>query len=339
MRLSLISLVGNKAGEVYSFLLSLKEQENQNFEVILVVNKKTEAKSVFKVIQQFYNFFGSRLVVLVNSKNGSYQANLQSAFKIAKGDFVSVANSDSAIKKWYVADLIEKAIRYNVDVLEFKPRLIGTIRFKPHERNQLDKVFDLNKDKIVYAYTFPFIFNKVFKKSLVKKVLKYNIETTNDTKMCIELNYALMLEAKKYKYLDYRLNREFISSDLWLNPSAFLKTFNVLEKNVKQFYPKLTDEIKYAKYYFIKLLLTGFLSETYFVYRHFYKTDKANLEEKRSKILVNKQKEMLNKIEQSPEFITFISSNPYMLVDNVESKMIKEPYKSLRNSKILDLLE
>ncbi|MHA0272874.1 glycosyltransferase [Mycoplasma sp. 48589B] len=339
MRLSIISLVGDDASYVDTFLSSLKEQETQSFEVILCVNKNSEAKNIFKIARKYYEFFGSRLVLITNSKDNSYQHNLVSAFRIVKGDYVTVINSDSSIKRYFIGDMIEHAQRFNVDVLEFKPRLVGTVRFKPKERGEFDKVLDINKNPNVIAYTYPFIFNKIFKKALVKKIAKYRPKVSNDTVMCLEINYLLMMEAKKYKYLDFRIIREFISSDTWFNTKTVLDAFRVIEDNAKRMNLKIQEELKYAKYYFVKLLLTGFLSETYFVYRHFSKTDKEQLEEKRSKLLIQKHDEILAKLEASPDFQTFLTTNMYMLQDNVETGMLRENYKKLIKTKILDNLE
>ncbi|MFV8467493.1 glycosyltransferase [Mycoplasma sp. 46852] len=339
MRLSIISLVGDDASYVDTFLASLKEQETQSFEVILCINKNSEAKNIFKIARKYYEFFGSRLVLITNSKDNSYQHNLVSAFRIVKGDYVTVINSDSSIKRYFIGDMIEHAQRFNVDVLEFKPRLVGTVRFKPKERGEFDKVLDISKNPNVIAYTYPFIFNKIFKKSLVKKVTKYKPKVSNDTLMCLEVNYLLMMEAKKYKYLDFRIIREFISSDTWFNTKTALDAFRVIEENSKRMNLKIQEELKYAKYYFIKLLLTGFLSETYFVYRHFSKNDKEQLEEKRSKILIQKHDEILEKIEDSNDFQTFLTTNMYMLVDNTETSMLRESYAKLIKNKILDNLE
>ncbi|SYV97364.1 Uncharacterised protein, partial [Mycoplasmopsis edwardii] len=33
--------------------------------------------------------------------------------------------------------------------------------------------------------------------------------------MCVELTYLLMLEAKSYSYLDYRVFREYFPEDIW----------------------------------------------------------------------------------------------------------------------------
>ncbi|WLP85855.1 glycosyltransferase [Mycoplasma seminis] len=339
MRLSIISLVGENAAQVDTFLASLKEQETQSFEVILCVNKSSEAKNIYKVAKKYYEFFGSRLIVISNSKDNSYQHNLVSAFRIVKGEYVTVINSDTSIKRYFIGDMIEHAQRWNVDVLEFKPRLIGTVRFRPKERGEFDKVVDLSKEPKIFAYTYPFVFNKIYKKSLVKKVMKYKPQVSNDTLMCIELNYILLMEAKKYKYLDFRIIREFISSNTWFNTKVSLESFHAIEAKAQHMNLKIQEELKYAKYYYVKLLLTGFLSETYFVYRHFSKTDKEQLEEKRSELLIKKHDEFLNKIENSPEFQLFLTTNMYMMIDSPETRMLRESYKKLIKSKILDNLE
>ncbi|QNM93748.1 glycosyl transferase [Mycoplasma sp. Pen4] len=340
MRLSIISLVGDDSKQVASYLESLKNQENQNFEVVLCINKKTQAKAIYQVVQEYYHFFGSRLIVIYNTKENSYQFNLVSAFRVIKGDFVTIKNSEVVLKRTFVDDLLTQAVRFNVDVLEFKPRLVGSIRFKPKERMVLDKVVDINKNPQIYAYTFPFIFNKVFKKSLVKKMVKHHVVNTNDTKMCMEVNYILLLKAKTYKYLDYCLNREYIDESIWLIPSNVDKTFAYLENYAKINELKVSQELMYAYFYCLKILFSGFIHETYFFWRHFVSIKTIEeLRIKRGKLAIDRHAKTIADLENSQKYQEFITTNVYASKDNIETKMLKTKYSQIIKDKILDNLE
>ncbi|UWV94078.1 hypothetical protein NW062_02135 [Mycoplasmopsis cynos] len=111
--------------------------------------------------------------------------------------------------------------------------------------------------------------------------MKFKLKNTNDTKLCIELNYILLFEAKSYTYLDFKIYREYFPADMWLNSKRVLNIFDELEKYLLNMNRKLFEEITYAKYYFLKLLMTYFLKETSFTYKNIYKTkEEINLKKK-----------------------------------------------------------
>ncbi|VEU75915.1 glycosyltransferase family 2 protein [Mycoplasmopsis columboralis] len=339
MRLSLISLVGDSERDVDWFLQDLAEQETQDFEVILCIDKNSEAKKILDVISKYKKFFGSRVIAIFNSKMNSYQHNLVSAFRIASGDYVCVLNSDSTIKRHYIKRIIDVAIEHNVDILELKPRLVGSIRWKPLARINLNENLEISKHKEVVAYTYPFIFNKIFKKSLIKKFVKYKPISNNDSKLCVEVNYMLLLSAKTYRYVDKRIIREYYGADIWLNTKNGLQSFAEVENYIKLQNLKLLEEIKYAKYYYLKVVMYGLLNSTTFMYRNF--KSKEEIEEKRSELLVEKHEKALEKLESSTEFDAFEKSNLYMIKSSQESDFLRTPISKLKKirTKILSELE
>ncbi|WP_426461565.1 glycosyltransferase family A protein [Mycoplasma hafezii] len=338
MKLSLISLVGNSAKEVDWYLKDLKDQQNQDFEVILCINKNTELKGILDVIEEHKDFFGKRLVVLFNTKQNSYHHNLKSAFELVKGDYVAVVNSNNNLKKYYTERMIQAAEEKDVDILEFKPRIVGSVRFKPAARLEPECLYPLPQCSNVFAYTFPFIFNKIYKKSIVKKAAKYNIEFTNDSKLCSYFVYLLMLEAKSYMYVDYRIYREYFGSDMWLNSKNFLISMNSVEQIFNSKGLKLNQELRYAKYYLLKLLITAFLTETSYLYKTFNFLDRE-FNEKRSERSIQKHSDLVAKMQDSSEFINFNTSNIYMLKGTAEAKLLGRDIKELSKVKILDTLQ
>lgn len=337
MTISLISLDNTNEKTVDTFLKSLQSQDNQDFEVIICLNKKTEAKKIFKVIQSYKSFFGTRLVVIYNSKINNFQHNLISAFRVIKGDYFTVLNSTTNLKRYHISTLIKEVKEQSADVIEFKPRIIGSIKWKPAKRLEAEKEMKIANNQQILAYTFPMIFNKVFKTSLAKKLMKYKVENKNDTKFCLEVMYMLMFEAKKYIYLDYRIFKENLGSDVWLVSNHFLRTFNLLISYLKNSNIKLTQELTYAKYYFLKLILSGILSGTTFAYKNIW-SEKNEISEKRSQLLIDKHFKLIQELESNNEFQVFTASNLYMNVVNNEVKALKNNWKN-KQSKILSSLE
>ncbi|UWV81652.1 glycosyltransferase [Mycoplasmopsis cynos] len=326
MKLSLVSLVTKNVENVKKYLDSLLSQTSNDFEIILCLNgKESENKQIISLLTNYFEKFKNRLQVIYNSKTNSYQYNLLSAFKLARGEYITVFNTDiTLIKYYYIENMIKNAEKYNVDVLEFKPRLNGSISWKPKARLINDRRIDLAKNPLPFAYVFPFIFNKIFKKSLVQKVMKFKLKNTNDTKLCIELNYILLFEAKSYTYLDFKIYREYFPADMWLNSKRVLNIFDELEKYLLNMNRKLFEEITYAKYYFLKLLMTDFLKETSFTYKNIYKT-KEEIHEKRSKLLLAKHLELLEKLERFYKAENYLLTNPYFSRNNEEVTLMLFP--------------
>lgn len=331
MRFSIISLVGNDCRAVEQYFKDLKDQDSQDFEIILCVDKNSEAKNIFQVISKYKKFFGQRLIVITNTKNNSYQQNLVSAFRIAKGDFVFVLNSDSNSKKYYVKKISDLALKYNVDVLEIKPRLVGSARWKPEARIILNKPVQITNNPEVIAFSYPFIFNKVFKKSLVKKLTQYQVKSLNDNKLAIELNYLLLLNATTYMYHDIRIFKEFYSPDIWLNTKNALLAFEEIQKYSESKGLDFNEELEYARYYYLKIVHYGLLTGTTFVYRTWKSKDE--IEEKRSSTFINRHIKTLEKFESSNEFHDFQANNTYFGSSKKEVAILKEPISKLKKNK------
>ncbi|UUD36630.1 glycosyltransferase [Mycoplasmopsis citelli] len=339
MRISLISLVSESAKAVDWYLQGLTQQDNQDFEVILCLNKDSQTPQVFEVIAKHKSFFKQRLVVIFNSKLKSYQHNLISAFRIAQGNYLYVLNSDATIKRYYVDSLIKLTLKNDADVIEFQPRIIGSINWKPAHRLSTNEVVNLNENKQALAYSFPFIFNKIFKKSLTDQLIKYKPIIHNDSKLCVEVTYMLLLSANTYKYINERIIREYYGANVWLNIKNELQSFQKIENHIKFHNLKVIQEIMYAKYYYFKIIMYGLLNSTTFVYRNF--KSKEQIKEKRSMLLVQKHEATLQKLQNTNEFEQFEKSNVYMLKASIETNLLRSEISQLKKvkAKILSELE
>ncbi|TDV23266.1 glycosyl transferase family 2 [Mycoplasmopsis mustelae] len=341
MKLSLISVMNDSKKDVEKYLKDLLEQDNQDFEIILCINKTNEEAEIINLIANYQLYFNDRLISIYNSKNSSYQYNLMSAFQIAKGDFVATLNTDVSLKKYYVNKMITAAVKYDVDVLEFRPRIIGSIRWKPKQRNNIEEPTLTAKSKNIIAYAYPFVFNKIFKKQLIKKILSYKPLNTNDTKMCVEINYILLLESKNYMYLNYGIYREFFESEIWFNSKRMLSSFDGIQKWITNStsLEKYENELNYAKLYFFKLLLTAFLKETTILYRYVYQSEKKKIKETRTKMWLQKHYELIEKIEKEYQKNKFELINPYIHNKLNEVSLLLLDNKKLRKIGILSSLE
>ncbi|WP_029513653.1 hypothetical protein [Mycoplasmopsis primatum] len=303
-----------------SVLNILKDQDNQDFEVILVLTNAK--KSMYTTIEKYLNFFGSRLKFILNSKRRSIQSDIVSTFHLIKGKFSYVFFPDNAGRSYYISELIKNALNYDADILEFKPRLVNSIRWKPDARIKPNVLFKIKDNPEVVAYAYPFIFNKVFKTSLLTNFTKHKFKELNDTKFSIYLTYMLLIKASTYVYIDERIVRENIQSSIWLAPSNFIYQFSELINYLKINDIKLRHEVKYASYYFLQIFLAGLLKTWKKKISLKVFSDHINYNEKRSKKFADDLYKYLQK--QHSEDDLFFTTNIYMLKTSQESDMLKK---------------
>ncbi|ADE19764.1 glycosyltransferase family A protein [Mycoplasma crocodyli] len=339
MKLSIISTLNREIRDFKTFLRDLSEQENQDFEVIIALNKSAKSKEILKIIDSYYDQFGARLKFFFNSKRQSNQYNYSSAFSMVKGEYVYITSSDTTLKKHYTDKIINMISKFPTsEIIEFRPRLIGSIRWKPAARIQTDKVLDLQEEKSPLAYCFPFIFNKIYKTSLIKKFIKFKPSFSNDSKISLELSYSLMLEAKTYTYIHERIQREYFDIETWINPQNFIVALKTLENTCLASKRKIMHEFNYFKIYTLQVLLAGLLTSTKFFSLNTL-LNRKEVSEKRNHRLVEQLDEYLDKLWLTDEFKTFRDTNLYMLKVLPEVEYMRRKLPSNKWYKILGNLE
>ncbi|WP_027334858.1 glycosyltransferase [Mycoplasmopsis felifaucium] len=318
MQLSVIvpNIQNNKElAEVFDTFIN---QDNQDFELILVLSNAN--KSMFSTIEKTLKFFGSRLKFILNENRSNIQNDIITAFHLVKGKFTYVYSPDNNGRYYYVSRIVNEAQKYNADILEFRPRLVNSIRWKPEPRLVCDQVLDKNKKPEYVAYAYPFIFNKVFKSTLISQLVKYKQKETNDTKFAIQLTYMLLIMSQTYVYVNKRIVRETIKSNIWLVPNNFINQFNEILSYLKINNIKLTEEINYAKMYFLSVFLNGLLNTWRKRLNLSIFDDFSNYAVMRSKKSADDLHKFL--IKEHSQNNSFFMTNIYMLKNNEETKLI-----------------
>ncbi|WP_027120629.1 glycosyltransferase [Mycoplasmopsis lipofaciens] len=336
MKISIISPSINSSKNLSNLLEGLKIQNNQDFEVILVLS--SASKKMYSILEKNLQFFGSRLKFIINDKRKSTQSDIVCAFHMVKASYVHIMFSNNTLRPYFVQELIKNLDEHKPDVFEFKPRLVGTFRWKPHARLESMKLYKKDKNPEFIAYSFPFIFNKIFKKSLISQFIKHKPKETTDTKFCLELTYFLLINAQTYVYDDRRIVREFISSTTWLNPINFIGEFKIIENFLNVNNIKLNQELDYARIYFLQIFLTSLLDSWKFRILGGFGVikDRINYNEKRTEKFINDLYKYLEKAHNEEQL--FFNTNIYIHKDNQETKkLIYLPPKSEWKDIINDL--
>ncbi|VEU60645.1 Glycosyl transferase family 2 [Mycoplasmopsis bovigenitalium] len=315
----------------------LQEQNNQDFEIIFAITKAS--KKMHPLIQEISGFFGSRLKIIFNTKRKSIQSDVINAFRLVKNNYVYVLNSDAEIKENFVKKITSKLDENQPDILEFRPNLKGSIKWKPNPRIKSDELFKIKTNPEYVAYSFPFLFNKVFKKSLIDNFTKYRSKEINDSKFGIELLYILLINSTSYLYWNESMCKEFISSEIWFSPSNFISQFRAVETYLESHNIYLKHELDYAQIYFLHIVLAGFINTWDFgvfkIFTYLLKSKNIFSETRAQKFLADLHK-YLSKIHT--ENRQFFNSNIYINKPTKEAEYLRwlpelkkfEPvYKSL----------
>lgn len=301
----------------------LKEQNNQDFELILVVTKPNE--KMYSSLQKALDFFGSRFKFIVNTKRKNIQSDIIAALHLVKNQYIYVLNADAEIKKSFVRNITNKLEETQVDILEFKPRLTGSIKWEPYARIQADKIFSSPKEKEFVAYSFPFLFNKVFKKSFMEQFEKYRVKELNDTKFATELLYMLLVSANSYCYWDSSLVKENISSATWFNPTNFITQFKIVFNYIEINNLDLFHELSYAQLYFLQIVLAGFLNSWEFsVFRvlNYIFEARSEFNEKRAKKYLDDLYTFIHNYHNNNTHI--FMTNPYINRNTDEAQYLRD---------------
>ncbi|MBT1343744.1 glycosyltransferase family 2 protein [Mycoplasma bovis] len=300
-------------------LSTLREQDNQDFEIILVLTNT--GKNMYATLEKYLDFFGSRLKFITNSKRRSIHKDIVAGFHLvkAKHSFIYFPDNDGSVS--LVRQLLECISKYDADILEFRPHLVNTIKWKPSPRLEAKNTFNISKNPEVVAYSYPFLFNKIFKTKLLTSLPKFKFRELNDTKFQVYLNYLLLIHANTYIYTNDVIVRENIQSDMWLAPNNFIYQFNELLNYAKMNNIKLQQEIKYAYYYFLQIFLGGLLKTWRARFSLSVISDYINYSEKRSKKFAEDLYKYLQKMHNEDKL--FFETNIYMLKSNLESNSLK----------------
>lgn len=328
MKISIISPIVNSHKELKEFLSEMQNQNYQDFEIILVFNNIN--KKIYSTLKDYIDYFGSRLKFIVNSNKQTLQDNIIAAWKIMSGEYFNILFSNNNIRFYFLNSMKTLINDFHTDVIEFKPRLVGSIRWKPKARLESDKTYNIKDEPDFLAYSYPFISNKLFKKELVENLLKYKPSFTNDYNFAVELNYLLLMNAKTYSYNDRRIIREYINYDSWMNPKNFISQFKRIIEISKTKEMKITQELEYARIYFFQIILAGILGLASFINKDEYK-------EKKSYRLIEELETLINKeIEKNQKFY---NTNMYMCKDNNEIKYLCELKPAKKWNELLSSLE
>ncbi|WP_029905667.1 hypothetical protein [Mycoplasmopsis opalescens] len=321
MKISLICPSIASSKQLKSLLNALVEQDSQDFELILVLSKISS--DMYSRLDRYLKFFGSRLKFVVNNKINNSQSDIISSLHLVKSTYAAVIFDEIHFKPWTVSRMIEMIPESEPEIIEWKPRLRGTVRWNADNRLDEDVEYATNQHPEVLAYSYPFIFNKLIKKSLITRLDTIQGNNQSDTKFCLELAYTLLINAKSYYLTSLKGRKEDISILTWFNPSIFNMQFGRIKNYIKFNNLKLTQEIEYAYLYTMRYLVGNFLLTRRYNYLIplLILAKKAKYDERRSEKFFEKLHKILSDFHKNNE--NFFATNHYVNLNNHEAMILR----------------
>lgn len=317
----------------FSKLLSLINKEN-GIEIIFIIENDYE---LIDYIQELENDNPNAIIKFVfASKKTTFNKIIEKARKLITNEYFLIINQNSEILPDFF-NVIHKIIKTNnPEIIEFKPSLSKLVKWNPQNRVDEDKnnkLLDINENKEIVSYSFPFIFNKVFSTSLLNKVInKHLIKTDGDNSNILftYLTYLMFLNAKTYWYFPKQLVVFDVIESNFQNYNSVLSQWDIIEERF-QAEDKFIDEISYAKFYFLKIIICSL-----------YLSNTSKMQKLRIKSNLNQKKyqEKLNQILAN-EFKDFELKNKYMILNknSKEVSLIKKNHAIAKWPKLIKELE
>ncbi|MBN3534557.1 glycosyltransferase [Mycoplasma procyoni] len=318
MKLSIVIPSYKQKNELKSVLDSCIAQKKQDFEIILNLTKPTNEE--LKLIENYKEIFKDKLKVIFTTKRQGVVNNIETMLKIAEGDYFIVVFPETNLKDFFVAKFLETAKKFKTDIIEFRPQFKGFFKLEPHKRLEDSKIFKIQENKEVVAYTFPLIFNKFFKTEKFKEIAQARNYRDANNKFLIDLLYKTIISFDTFVYIDEVIINEWNNNIPISNPMQILRDWSEIDQFTTENFPNFKAEIQYAKLYQLEVFFPAILGLT-----------KVSLlqrilkHEEKFSPLVLKYYDKLKEIRKA-EFNLWTTINRYILQNCEESKLIIQSF-------------
>ncbi|VEU59096.1 glycosyltransferase [Mesomycoplasma neurolyticum] len=313
MKLSLLVYTYKQKNELNIFLENCTNQIDENFEIILSLNKPTLEE--LEIIYKYKKKLENKIQVLINDKRQMFSSEFIKMLNLAKGEYIAFINPSTFLESEFTQLFSTFSNKHKADMIEFKPSYKGFFEIELRQRIAEKKVFNLKEEKKVLAYILPIIFNKFFNREKFIKILpKLENKNISNSKIWIDLVFKFLLNTETYVYINTVLISDFNEKNFVNNPSALIKEWDGIEKYIKNEFPDFIQEIQYNKIYNLALFLPGILNPytkhriKNFIFKNHLPTSISRFYKKIKDMKVN-------------EFFIIISLNKYFL-DNDWEKMV-----------------
>ncbi|AAT27979.1 hypothetical protein [[Mycoplasma] mobile] len=336
MELSLITYLDAKNKNLDNIKSILEVQKIAKFEFILIADNLNQT-AFKKLLDLENNFKTNDFKIIFNEKKQGEIQGIFDAVKISNKTFTLIQPNFSSYKKNFVEDVSHLLKSKNIaDIIEFRPDIEGLTHWNPKLRfnfETLESIFENEKIAEVLVYAFPFIFNKIFRKEILLKAFE-NKNLSENTSI-FELFYYILPFAKTYMTFNKELSKESINKSHFNSYLVFFKTWKKLENFYNSSHQNLIQELIYAKFFCLQVLIPGFLGH---INRKKIISLSYNFIDKANSQLNSNYYEKLKSIHEA-EFKNLAVNSKYMMLKNSEVEFLEKVTPKSKWVKILKNFE
>ena len=319
MKISIIVPIYKGSKELRLFLNDLKKQSSKSFEIILVIDSNDD--DMLSVVDEFWTFFKDQIKVIYNSKRNSRSSSIRKGVSVAEGAYSIIWTIKNKFNDNMIEDMIEVSKEKDADIIEFPSKFISPIRFSGKIRLLADKKILINENKEIFALTYPFDFNKIFKTKILLLGTQQKFPININSRYSIKEVYGSMFVAKTYATT---------SKNLVINKGVISINFNPM-KIIKQ-WDKMVDYFLLEKDYFI---YAQYFFEVIFMSIFIKKTRNKVLREKFKKEFTKQQTHVFLKIFDKSNLVGLVKQEKQILMQNTSFSELSKSYKIL-DKKVLN---
>ncbi len=270
-KISVIVPVYNVENYLAQCIESIINQTLRDIEIICINDGSSDSSK--EILEKFQN--EDKRIIIINKTNGGYGSSCNAGINLAKGEYISIVESDDFIDKNMFEDLYNFAKENNADVVksayyEFKDEDSEISKINWSKQYKMpEKTFQI-KDCTQLVYFHPSIWSCIYKKTFLDKNNIRFVEAKGAGWADNPFQIQTLCLAKRIFYTDnayyyYRLTNPASSSNIVNIKNPFDRSDEVhgfLDKN------KIKDKNFYAHLYkremsYIHIVLGGITPELF----------------------------------------------------------------------------
>lgn len=223
--LTIIVPIYHPKKDLHDILKNLTKQKNQNFNVILTIDKPSDEH--LEIIKKHRLNWGNRIKLIINSTHQYISQVLKQAIQYVETKYTYILYSYSYIKSEFTNHLINflEANKDNEpDFIELNGYCRGLIKYDFYrDKFENEKIINLENDKKPITLISPYSFNFLAKTEIYKKIYdEYNTRTDN-LQYSASCKYKAIILSKSFVYYkntwveDYNYDNTLFSSKIIQN--------------------------------------------------------------------------------------------------------------------------
>lgn len=198
MLISFILIAEGNSEQLSKTLISIESQTIQDYELIITLDDTKSKKDEETLMKYFLNNKNTKVIF-----NSTYQGSAvcwNSAIDLAEGTYSQFIKEGDIIAKTYIEE-VQKCVNKNgeVDLIEYSMNLQGIVDTKTKTFLEKNKVFNLKKDQLPFAYVNGLIFNKLFKS---KKMSEFVFKFRRFVRYDMLFIFKYLAQSNTYVFMD-----------------------------------------------------------------------------------------------------------------------------------------